>query len=184
MGEQPLHLLRLSTLRQYLRCDFAEFLAPTPPGEEEWAAPRWQQQPQQQGLCGGPQGQRLQRLRQGEGVSSSGGVATPPRQPREGGGSGGATSGPGSPRVALWQEEGVDLITGERKKALTRPPKRQQLQRSQQAEQAVQQAGEEEEEGEDDVPGTPGGDGGIKGGGRDFERVLDDIVFLTFLAGG
>ncbi|GAB4824142.1 hypothetical protein N2152v2_011188 [Parachlorella kessleri] len=35
VGEQPLHLLRLSTLREYLRFEFQDFLAPRKPPEEE-----------------------------------------------------------------------------------------------------------------------------------------------------
>lgn len=48
VGQQPLELLRVSTLRDFLRCEFSEFLKP--PAREEEKAAQWK------GEAGPPQG--------------------------------------------------------------------------------------------------------------------------------
>ncbi|KAL4859717.1 5'-3' exoribonuclease 2 [Chlorella vulgaris] len=129
VGQQPLELLRLSTLRDFLRCEFAEFCSEQP--------------------------------------AAAGAQAGSP------------ASNPGSPTCAGSSLEGgeIDLITGQPKKV--HPKAARQRQRRQHND--MQGGDGFGGGGSADAFGGPEAVGG--GGGFCFERIIDDVVFVTFLAG-
>ncbi|PRW57356.1 sorting nexin 2B [Chlorella sorokiniana] len=187
VGQQPLELLRLSTLRDFLRCEFAEFVAD----------PAEQQQQGRQGQAGSP---AVDQAGSGAGSGSEaegGGGAVTSGGDSAGGSPAGAVglapagggTGGGSGRSSLdgHQEEGeLDLITGEKKRVHPSVLRKlaKKAAKAQQAQQAQQEADHAEQAGAVGPAAAGGGGGGSKGGARfDFERILDDVVCCTFLAG-
>ena len=188
VGQQPLELLRLSTLRDFLRCEFAEFVAD--PAEQ-------QQQGQQQqgrhgqagqaagagGVVAGPGAGSASEAEGGVGGSTSGGDSTGGSPAGVAGLAPGAGGGSDLSSLDGNEEGEVDLITGEKKRVhpsvLRRLAKKAaKAQHAQQVQQQQDEVGQAEPTGLQESPVAPlaaaagGSGGGGKGGARfDFERV-------------
>ena len=117
VGQQPLELLRLSTLRDFLRCEFADFCSSEEGGGEEGGGAS---------TC----------------MSSS---------------SASSVDGGDADIDPITEQQGVHPAAARR--------------RAKGSEAAA-------------APGGSTGSSGVSGGSHSFERILDDVVLCTFLAGG
>lgn len=183
VGQQPLELLRLSTLRDFLRCEFAEFVAD--PAEQQQG--QQGQQGQAASATGSPPGVRAGSSSEAEGGSGQGspsGVDNASGSPAQ---AAGLAPAAGSSQGGGNEEGEVDLVTGERKRVhpsvLRRLVKKAAKQHAQQhAQQEAQQAQQQEAglgEPSGSAAATPtapaaagsGGSGGKAGARFDFERM-------------
>ncbi|KAL4444979.1 hypothetical protein ABPG77_004029 [Micractinium sp. CCAP 211/92] len=176
VGQQPLELLRLSTLRDFLRCEFAEFCdrqKKPPPAAAALPPPA------------------------AAAVAGAGGTTAGAAEAAEDAGGGCSQSGPSSTASSLDGQEAeeasrssqggqVDPITGEPRRVHPRAARRHAKRQQREAAAATAAAPAPAGTGAGGSSGT-GSNVGSKpapaGCSLDFERILDDVVFCTFLAG-
>lgn len=176
VGQQPLELLRIATLRDFIRCDFAEFLQDAPAAKAAGPAAGASAAAAGAGAGGGAGA---------VGSAAAGSAASPS--------SGSASASSLSSRRSSFEGEGeIDLITGEKKKVDPSVLRRRAKQAAREAaaaaaEQVAREAAAQEQAAREAAAQEQATAASVAGsgssGGYDLERILDDVACLTFVAG-